>query len=725
MPDNDTESGDLSWVLEFAGENCPQCGTVSEPGTCAVCGTLVGASDEVSESAAARCKALAPVIESVDAVLRRIRLLESGVVPIAPDQFAAGVAELNVFGDIREVVEFGSRLEALDLNNSKEIGGKVRTAALREVKSLERLLASGELLAMFDPEGPGRELQEAIVVASTRVADVAKTMLEMLTASTATDARAIEQDLQSSFDAAAESVADDDLFARIEEWGVRNVDGRIALALGIEGQYTNDLGMIDYAAVFGAFSDSDDPAIQLAESALRYLGYLANDLHTEATSEHLFLILPAVLLASLDSPVRAHSVARGTVQLMREAYERDSTAVSALVEMATSAGPLIFAAASRIAQGLRVLQLAESAGLDNEDLVLREVMNAYAELSEAHFRTLGHVLLSASAICDGGNYDVDATPPTLGEMEHGLKASKHEVAHLFAQSVDRDLRNASNHSQYRWVNDTESVEDLRTGQSWNLVELEDAISDLVTAIAGCDAGYCGFTVFDLEGDDVPTWLSQDEVPDASLLLAQALFGIFGARVLETDLRSGKVVIADLDTRDVSKLLAPLVGLSAVFSLPERIKIENESGELVLDVSLSSLRASNEAPESHRDLAVVAPIYDARLNRGDDPTEALLDVTAIMIRAVVAPFAQAIFDDEMSPAVASRAADRMRFAAEFVRQNKPKGDKGSARLFDRLTKVSGSLYAASSGDESAYQRAIVQLGSLEETAMSRGAVWPPI
>src|SRR5215212_6676229 len=78
---------------------------------------------------------------------------------VSADQFRAAVIDVDLFGQLAEMAGLGAALAALDLNDSKVVGGEVRHAVSQHIRRVERLLESCRELAIFEPEGPGAELQ--------------------------------------------------------------------------------------------------------------------------------------------------------------------------------------------------------------------------------------------------------------------------------------------------------------------------------------------------------------------------------------------------------------------------------------------------------------------------------------------------------------------------------------------------------------------------------------
>lgn len=135
---------DISFTLSFAAETCAACGETAPPGTCPGCGAEIPPSNKIDEAASARGAAFLPLLERAESVLARYDELPEPHIPVAADQYAATLADGRLFKRLRVSLRVPERLGRFDLDDTKQIGGRVRVLLYAYVGEFERIYAEAE-----------------------------------------------------------------------------------------------------------------------------------------------------------------------------------------------------------------------------------------------------------------------------------------------------------------------------------------------------------------------------------------------------------------------------------------------------------------------------------------------------------------------------------------------------------------------------------------------------
>jgi hypothetical protein len=722
---DDDAARSFSISLTFTGAPCPNCGHIAAPGPCAKCGTEVPPSDEPSELLDARRKAIGPLATQARELLDEFDGIAHQHIPLSADHFVTAVIDVKLFRRVGLMPQLGHRLSEVNFDDPKAVGRDARRLVSDHLDHVRELLGVCQELAMFDPDGPAAELQDLALESGRYGARIVEVLVRAITAEKIDEAQAAAAQLQELLEGFPQGERLGEVLPLVEKWSRPDYDSRIGLALARPGRYTDDLGFPDPGRIFAAFSDADEPFKALAARARAYFGHLLGSAPDEFAEEAL-LVFPAATLAGLDRPLRAHRVARDLTALMHNASAASPGAVQQLVERTTAAGPLVFAAASRVQKALRHLALGGEAGLVDDEHALKELLGAYLDLVESHFRTFGALALDLIEIPKGGALSQGDQPPMLGELEQRLAAAAHPLAEELANSSDSGLRNAAGHSQYRWDPDRETVIDLRTAATWSVEELEDAIDRLVGAIAGLDAGYSCFVVDGQVELDPPDWLRTGDAPYASLLLTEATLGAYGLHVVDATADGSQILVEEPDRVDPTRILPPLAGIISLLSPPETVQIRSpETGDVLLEVDAAALVEATTADEHVKDLAVFGPLLSVARYAGLDERATLLDALALQIRVVTVTALPDLQRTRFDRAAMFAVAHRLRYIKRFAAKHTLGKEKPVKKLVERLARAEGAARAASFRDRGALNRLLEQMSGLASWAESRGVQWPPI
>ena len=710
--------------LSLAVALCPACAEPAPAGPCPKCGTEVPALEEgeMGKETEARRKALTPLLEKAKGL--RARLDEPPVrsVPVTNDQFAACMQDAEVPRQVLTVLKGCKDLAKLDMNDPKEIGVSVRRAIQTVLDLLTVLVRTSEELARLATDGPATELQESMGEAAVTAAEVLISMLGALTATTVPAVETSNKSLQEAFDSFV--APPEELFDRLEEWSVPDVDARIGLVLDKPGTYTDDFGFIQPGLIFSAFAGEAVLFEKVEERAKAYFSHLLPE--TEIPhGEGALLILAAVTLGSLDRPLLAHRCADEMAKLTEAAFAADPTGVKEVIARTTAEGPRLFAASARIQTGFRLLAMAAQVEEIDDEAAVREVMSSYKELAEAAFRTHARATLDLVALAGGASIDKHAELPTVGQLKQSLDASGSELARAMGAAVDSELRNAAAHAQYRW--DGEALEVVKTdsGKRWGIEALEQRVDSLVGSVVGVDAGFCCFAIGHHLADETSGWLRSGEAPQVVELLGTALFAASGYSDVEISDGGATVKVGGANRDDLTSLMTPLGGFSFIVPEAKAYKVvDAEHGDILIDVPEVAIRQARDIAFELKDLAIAIAFYESNCRRGRDQTESALVTLAIMAK-VISVTAMTDFVDAKgpSPAVVTKVRERFEFARAFGIAAAASSAE-AMKMVKKMERVIAETYKLGQGDRKAFRRLVPQFDSLIAWADEKGLEWPP-
>lgn len=713
------EDGPFTVALEFKAECCPECGEPRDPGPCPECGVEVSSSPEVAEIARARSRALQGIDSLLNDLIAGFRDLPAGNIVVSNDQFARAVSDADIFSQLGTMASIGHELEALNVNDPKVIGGDLRRRMTARVAQVEQLLRSCEDLARFDPQGPAAEFRGVAVESGLYGARLSKAFIRVLVAETIPAARKAAAEMQLLLNGFPYGERIGELLAQMEKWKAPDLDARVALIVGRSGEYSDEHGFLDIEAVFGAFSGSD--AIeQLARRSRRYFAHLLKDQPAAGTALESLLIVPAIEIGALDSPLRAHRIASEVFGLLRSAAEVAPQQVQKLIEQTTAESRLILEANEQIRRGAQLLLAGERAGVVDQAMVVKMTMDAYKDLSETAFRTFGGLIVELARIRRRDAHTDVPQPPTLGALETELAASETLVAHQLADGCDPALRNACAHSQYRWDEESQTVHDMRSDQRWTLEEVQEREVLLSEVIAGASAGHSCYLVASQATLGAPQWVAQ-EAREMSRIVVTAILRSRGIDVASvTD--QGRAVVIRNDKPDVQALMSGLASLSALLSRDDVIRVRQGSGEFVAEVNVSAFEEWSQAEEPYKDLALFAPFF-SNATRAPDPQEAIAALLAVQINQVLRDVLDSPDASQIDATMMFRAGDRFGYVVDSTRARCPDPGPEVERILKAADRCRSASFAAIR-DTAARRRFLRSFKTLHEWVQERGVIWPP-
>jgi hypothetical protein len=620
--------GSFTLRLAMAAARCPACEEPAEPGTCESCGGEVPPAEGPSEFAVARRKALSSLVQRAAEMHRRWDGDPAPGAKVTADQLAGAFVQSEVLERLDHAEQACQRLSCLDFDDKAALGTSVREAVVGELDLIEEL---GDLcleIVSLDVSPPQPELLARLLDAARRIEEMLLCFLETLTAQTIAEVRQGEERLQEAISRgpwAAELQP-----PALELFAAADIDARIAVAVGRPGSYLDASGFIDVGRVFGAYSGEEGPYERLAEASAAYFRHLLPDDPDPSTGS--FLILAAVNIASLNSPLRAHRCAKAMAELVGRAAALDSESVSSVFERSVAEGPKLFAAASRVRMGMQLIRrVSELEGVD-EELILGEVMSSYLEIAESAFRSHAWAVLGMQAVIDG-ELPSGGDPPTLGSLLQRLRASAAELARELADATDADLRNAAGHAQYRWDRQAEEVEDMKTGQRWSVDDLEVRTEALGDSVLGLDAGYlCGLIAAGIDFGSP----SEEVDPNIRALLVEAAFAVAGYELAELSQDSATASIRVDAEASLPAVMTAVASMSALVKGVDGYRvISADSGRVLVDVSAERMLAATSGPEETRDLEIVRCFTDSEIRTGALTADALFESLVVQAKVVAA------------------------------------------------------------------------------------------
>lgn len=709
--------------LEFLADCCPSCGVPREPGLCPRCGVEVGESDEVAEIAKARAKALESLDLHLQELVERFGALPDGNIVVTNDQFATAVSDAEIFQRLGEMTSLGAELEALDVNDRTVVGGKLRKAMEGRVAQVEALLATCEELSLFDPQGPAQEFRTVAAQSGRYGAKLTQAFMKVLVAETIPVAREAGAEMQELLHGFPYGKRISELAEEMEAWIVPDFDARAALVLGRPGRYSDDYGFLDAGAVFGAFADQEAPFHALAECARRYFSHLIGAGPVREVGIESFLIVPAVGLATLDRPLGAHRISRSLYGLLDSAATADAEAVQRLVDRTITESELIFHAVEQIRRGFKLLAAGEEAGLADDAVILKTIMDSYKELAETSFRTYGWLVVDLEKVKNGEALSQDSTPPTMGTLTAQLEASRELVAQQLAASSDSALRNACGHAQYRWDALAEEVHDMRTDQRWSLENLELSVESMGSAIAGADAGYICFLASGRAELKKPEWAGNGP-PGLLAQVADATFSARGFRVIELQDQGRTVLISFDDTPEMFALMSTLGGMTTLAGDDDVVRVLDQTGQPLLDVEVAAFREASEAPLKFKDLAIMAPFFSNAARTTGDRDRALFESLVLLANQVSITLVEDAERDDFGASSMLKTADRLGYVIDFARARGGAHDEETKGLMRRLARCRSFAFRAAQNAGQAGTQFMDEFRSLSDWISTREIVWPP-
>lgn len=684
-------------TLTVSAAPCPKCGEFAEPGPCPKCGTEVPPPDVPSAEEQNIAKAIGRFREQFEALQSRIDELPNGTVPITDEQFGQIAIELNVAEKTADLVKVFDLFDGLNLNDSSTVGKKLPKLMVKLLDASTPLVEVAEETCWFQSP-KGRELkQETLGIARNAVA-VGVQLFEVLTGETVVEKRTAEISMQAALD----SISHERLIEILSEAVAvePSMDERVGRAVGRQGAFADAKGMIDESAVFMELGGGDQPLASVARSARRYFQDVLPEV-TESSSSvawDALLISSAVRLSTLDSPVLGHRVARGTYDLATRAFAEDETQVREIARRFLRQVPRMVAVREAIQHSIHSLVRDEEDGVLTEERAVLAHANNYRRTVESGYRICGWVLRQLESVANGESIADQTELPRVTDLVNQLASSKETVAVEFASHVDIDLRNAEAHDELFWDEDAEEayVFGKEDGNRWDLDSVNNALEHLASVYFGALAGIECF----LAAHDIDEESSLPNPVRFATNMARMLFGAIGIRFVSVD-KTGLIQVETPDSPvPVARLAGPSMSTFLFLQDAQRVRVEAEGGEVLLDISDHTVEMIKSAGPTNSMLAVPIAILDHVDRTGGKAELALRETLALQVRVLVHQTAAAVEKtDPRTDPTGGLLADlekRIEFILESTSTSRGMGSQRNRRVITKLKRLLKLVRSMSSG-----------------------------
>jgi hypothetical protein len=674
--------------------------------------------DEIGEIEAARLRAFEPLLQEARDLVATCEFPEPHI-RVTADQYVRAITDAQIFSRLQDALAFGSRMSLLELADRQAIFGSTRRQLTEYLDSLSALRDDTVRLAWFEPPAAITRLRDLMLATGRHGLRLAVAMLEILTATSPAQAQAAGHDQQMllvwPFSDELEQ-----LLEIAEDLVEHDLDARIGIVLGTSGRFTDDNGFLDPARVFLAAPSGQRGIEQLSREAGRFFGHLISTAPDDIGAESVGLTLAALPLAAADRPFAGHRVARLTRDLLNRADATDPEATRRLVAGLDEDGARIFAGALRVQRDFQLLTSGQAIAADD---VVVTVLRTYKTLLESSFRSLGTGLLGLAAIEAG--QPVPADRPMLNELLERLRARAGAVGGAVADVVDKQLRNAEAHEDYR-VEPDGSVVLLSANERLHIDDLAKKLDALFTTVVGLQAANLCFALDHGLLRAAPTWVRRGDIPAATGLVTRALFGLFGTEVVEMSVMNATATIRVAEAPQEPFTLLPL--LVAVASLLEQVDVLEvlaPDGACVLATPTEPLLAFGTAPEDAKDLASLAPVFDIRVLAGSEKPDAAQTTLTLMLATLIAVDIPRLSSQQDAAASLRKFIRRTGFIRAFA-------DAHQEHLAGPCVAVVREVFAARSaasgilqGRDGAFAELVAHLDAVGTWVDSQDLAWPPV
>jgi hypothetical protein len=320
------------------------------------------------------------------------------------------------------------------------------------------------------------------------------------------------------------------------------------------------------------------------------------------------------------------------------------------------------------------------------------------------------------ALIETGQPDPGPKRPMVAELQARLTASGSPLQAKLAAAVDRDLRNAVAHTQWRW--DGKHVIDIETGSSWSPSQIGQRVDAVFDVLIPCDAGWLlGLTATGIQLG-MPAWLGRGESADGTRLMATLAFGLVaGATVTQVAPDGSRIQLAERrEDLVVRRASSALVALAQAFPGCQEFTVTDADGEVVSKAYVSDINEYLSADAAVRDLASMTVAAGFAESVGHDRHKMAIELAANMLVVIVAGIAEDVQNEVSVQTRCLRAAVRLEFCATTLRQRRIRGDLVTRKVLDRLDRAAANSRLAAAGDSRAGQALAEQLPALTTWAI---------
>ncbi len=645
--------------LTFSAAACPNCGTVGPGGSCESCGVEVP-TPEPDDATRARAKALGPLRERAHKLTASFDEFPQSHIPVTAGQLISVVVDADLPNRAISLIHFAHRVGSFELATPAAIGTRTRRDVIAILDEVERVRDEARRVAAFRPPDDLLELPPLLARLAQQGSRVVAWTIEAISAETLAEAQAAVVSLQSSLTAPPEADRISELLDACPGLvGREDLDARASLALGIEGEYADEFGLVDPVRLFAAASTEASPMSVLAFGAGRYLSHLLDTPPEELPPGAGILALGAVQLAALDRPFGPHRQAELVRELLSRASGTEPEDLAAALSLYDEDQGRVFAAATRARRAMRRLAAGE---VDEPVDVVESALSIYRRLAEGSFRTCMRFLLAIRAAVEGRPTPSESL--LLGEIDGLLDGWHDELGDSLRGAVERDLRNAEAHEDFHI--DPASLEVVTAERRVSPSMLEEALTCLTATLAAIEAAILCYRIDSRDTYELPQWLVQGEHPDAVAMLLASVAAAYGLELSRVD-RDGDdltLTIEESPAGGVQKTRMLLVAAAPLAPTAQVLSAE-ANGQLVTAISSDTIRAWQMAHTDEQDLALIELLFDSHVRSGVPAPEAFTDALTAEVRLLLNVDIPAVAHSPTAHAALSRLARRLRRICRFA------------------------------------------------------------
>jgi hypothetical protein len=616
--------------LNFSVFRCSGCGAPACAGTCESCGAYIDPAED--RSASARARALGPLRARADSLVGSFAVLPDGHIPVTATQLMGVILGSQLHSRIVDLLQANRIIGRLDLANPAVIGSATRQGVIEILDAVERIRDETRRVASFKPPDELAEVPWLLSRVAAHGALLVATCVHAISAGRMSEAQKVGKILTDLMAPPPELNRLNDLVARAPDvlgLADADLDARVSLALGIPGKYTDEFGRIDPIRIFSVAASAAAGSRALALGAGRYFSHLLETPPEELPPEAWKLALCAVPLAEPRYPYANHRVAELVRTLLRQVARRapDELAATLLLYEERDAGRA-FAASTRARRALRMLDTGMISAPVAE---IESLVDIYRQFAEGPYRACMQLTLAVSSVGEGKTPPVQ--PLLLGEIDARLDRWNSEVGDSLRGAVNRQLRNAAAHEDYRV--DSETLEVIIGQDRISKQSLAEALDRLIGTIAAIDAAVLCHRIDTKQEIGTQRWIADSDWPCAEIAI-RSVAGAYGVELSRVEFTRGeaRLVLTEPPPCSPGTAKSLLVGVQPL--LPNAAVLAIESGSTVVAIGADAVRAWREAPADETDLAIVELDFDTSVRAGTTSSEELqlADAVTAQIRLIL-------------------------------------------------------------------------------------------
>ncbi len=240
-------------------------------------------------------------------------------------------------------------------------------------------------------------------------------------------------------------------------------------------------------------------------------------------------------------------------------------------------------------------------------------------------------VLAARAALAGSNPPSDSI--LLGEIEDRLSGWRDELGLSLDGVVERHLRNAEAHQDYRVDSATLEIV-LHDGSRLTLDDVESLTEDLGGTVAAIDAAVACHTI-DTGRTVAPRWLTSNESPRLVELVARTVAAGIGVTIENFTIENDTVGVTVPEDSEIGQQKARTLLAAARPLVPSAAAFETyKGGRLMARFTSEAIDRWSTAPEDVQPLLVVEMLHESAVVCGADETESLRDTIATCVRFTI-------------------------------------------------------------------------------------------